>query len=118
MEGKELAQIKKRLDSLSRKNRVFTDNLINLIACEIKSKLRYDETWYDCQLPYYVGQYKGEIQISAKASCDFKTPKEVLNSKDLQFFSEFIKEKKIKHNVVMRDFLGEVFNDSTTSSLN
>jgi hypothetical protein len=47
-------RIRKSLDSISRKNRVFTDNLVKLIFLEIKSK-EFDSTWYNVQLPYYVG---------------------------------------------------------------
>ena len=106
------------MDTLSRNNRVFIDAFIRHLATEIRSFLPFDETWYDVQLPFYVGQHKGEIQISGKSSCDFKTAKEVLHKDDVQFFTEFIKAKKSNHQHIMRGYFSEVFNDSTTSCLN
>lgn len=112
----------KKLDKISRDNRIFTDNLLRLMRTEVVSILPFDNTWYDVQLPSYAGGYKrneeSSMQISAKSFAEIKTAKDFFTTKELDILSEWMKEKKVKYQVRIREDFGELFNDSTTSSFN
>lgn len=112
----------KKLDKISRDNRIFTDNLLRLMRSVILSTFPFDNTWYDCQLPSYAGGYKrnaeSSIRVSAKSFAEIKTAKDFFTTKELDALSEWMKEKKVKYQVRIREDFGELFNDSTTSAFN
>jgi len=109
----------KLFDALSRSNRIYLDMLVRLINCEMKAT-QFDLTWYDVQLPFFIGKNKGEIQISKTSSMDFKTSKEVLSNKQIEAITELILvfRSKKESKSETRKYLLKYFNDSTLSCLN
>ena len=114
----------KPFENKSRTNRIYFDNLVRQVSCEIRLPIeRRDTTWYDVELPSYCSiknnAEKDKIDISGNTAIVFRTGKQMLSKREIAILSDFIFQTPQCHSLKeARERMTELFNDCQLEALN
>ena len=114
----------KPFENKSRTNRIYFDNLVRQVSCEIRLPIeRRDTTWYDVELPSYCSiknnAEKDKIVISGKSAIVFRTGKQLLSRREIAIITDFIVSTPVCDTLKeAREAMSVLFNDCQLEALN